>query len=75
MKKEFWIKTIAIVEFQNNFQNDVMENLLKCLPMEISTLLLNVSGKFDLTQKWNHNPSMVVMIVDKLKTLTQDVSE
>lgn len=72
-KKEIWMKTIAIVKFENNFDDDVVASLQKCLPMEISTLLIDIKS-FNLNMQRIHSPSMIVMIVDDLNLMDKNVS-
>lgn len=74
LKKEIWMKTIAIVNFKNNFEDDVVESLQKCLPMEISTLLIDMKN-FNIRKTQRiHSPTMAVIIVDDMEDLTRRVS-
>lgn len=59
-----WMKTVAILEFDHNFNPEVLNNFLQCLPMEIS--VITIDGKtFNLNQPRIHNVDFTVMFIDK----------
>lgn len=72
LKKENWMKTIAIVKFENNFNEKVINSLIKCLPMEITVVLINVKN-FNMNSVRIHQVAMVVMIVESYEELTNKV--
>jgi hypothetical protein len=73
-RKENWMKTIALVKFKNNFEDDVAEKLQKCLPMEISTLLIDMKS-FNMSTQRTHSPTMAVLLVDDMEEMEKEVSE
>lgn len=68
IRREPWIKTVAIVIFENDFETDVVNDLLQCMPPEISHLVLDLKIVRDTdAENWNiHNPNFVIIIADEL---------
>ena len=68
IRREPWIKTLAIVIFKNYFESDIVNNLLQCMPPEISNLVLDLKIVSDTDAvNWNiHNPQFVIIIADEL---------
>lgn len=63
-----WIKTIGIIKFENNFQSDIVGDYRKCLPEDISTILMDLKWtEIENVKNWNiFNPSLIVIVADHI---------
>jgi hypothetical protein len=71
-KKEVWMKTIAIVKFERNFDEKLIDNLIKCLPMEIAVIQIDMNT-FDISSSRGHKVDMVVIIVNDARAMMGQV--
>lgn len=63
-KKESWTKTIAIVNFEKGFEKSEIDNLIKCLPAEVTVVMIDAMS-YNLNMKTIHNVDYVIIIVDE----------
>lgn len=59
------MKTIAVVKFKNNFGDELIDNLMKCLPIDITVVSIDVKT-FNWQSSRTHKASFVVIITDNL---------
>lgn len=71
-KKEPWIKTVAIVKFKNNFDASVIDDLVKCLPIDITVVLIDVD-KFKVDRRNIRKSHYVILLLDDINDLGQKV--
>lgn len=64
LEKENWMKTVAIVKFSHSFDDEVIDNLMKCLTVEITVVLIDI-GSFNSEGLSLQNPTFIVIIIDK----------
>jgi hypothetical protein len=64
LEKDSWIKTIAVLEMRRSTQGYLINDLLHCMPINISITLMNTELSLNLNQERIHNPTFTVMLVD-----------
>lgn len=68
LKNEPWMKTISVVEFQADAKNDMTENLHKCLPIDVTKVLMEVKDKKRFDDMRIHSPGLNVLIFNRIHT-------
>lgn len=68
INKHHEMRTIALVELENNFPSNFSQSILKCLPNFISKVVLNPHNHFDFNSTFTlPKESMVIYIADKIE--------
>jgi hypothetical protein len=63
IKKEPWMKTLAIVNFEKNYDEKSIDNLAECLQLEITVVMIDAID-YNLMMTTNYHADFVVLFVD-----------
>jgi hypothetical protein len=61
---EFNTKTIAIVKMERKFDGNVIDELMKCLPREVTVVVIDILSYNLDSENIKHNPTLNVLLVD-----------
>lgn len=64
IEKENWMKTIAIMEFDDNFDEKLIDKIAKCLPSKITVVMIDATTN-NSNLPTIHNVDYVITVIDE----------
>lgn len=73
IEKENWMKTIAILHFNDKYDAEVIDNFAKCLPSDITVVMIDAMT-YNFNLPTTHNVDYVIILADEMnmKKLVSD---